>query len=58
MEYEKVEVEGKWVKHVHKEGSRFHALYYDTNGVHCNVENCEINKIKGKGNWRNHANKI
>ena len=33
-----------WVKHILKEGSRFHVLSYDTNGVHCNSKNCEINK--------------
>ena len=34
----------KWVKHILKEGSRNHVIRYDTNGRHCNVINCEINK--------------
>ena len=33
-----------WIKHILKEGSRLHVLSYDTDVVHCNVENCEINK--------------
>lgn len=32
------------VKHIIKEGSRFHVISYDTNGAHCNIKNCEINK--------------
>ena len=34
----------KWVKHLYKEGARYHVLSYDSNGVHCSEENCEINK--------------
>lgn len=34
----------KWVKHVIKEGSREHILYYDTQGTHCSCKNCEVNK--------------
>lgn len=36
----------QWVKHVIKEGSRQHVLFYDTQGVHCSYKNCEINKPK------------
>lgn len=35
--------EKRWIKHVIKEGSRYHVLSYDTLGIHCNIENCEIN---------------
>lgn len=38
----------KWVKHILKEGSRWHVICYDTNGRHCNVKNCEINKPENK----------
>lgn len=35
----------EYVKHIQfEEGSRFHVVSYDTNGCHCNVPNCEINK--------------
>ena len=32
------------VKHISKEGSRYHILYYDSEGAHCSEKNCEINK--------------
>ena len=44
MKYKEIEVKGEWVKHILGEGSRYHVISYDTNGRHCNVENCEINK--------------
>ena len=34
----------KRVKHIIKENSRFHVLYYNTEGFHCSEVNCEINK--------------
>ena len=37
----------KLVKHILKEGSRYHVLSWDNHGTHCNEPNCEINK-KGK----------
>ena len=37
----------QWVKHALEEGSRFHVISYDTNGRHCNIKNCEINKVPG-----------
>lgn len=33
-------------KHITKEGSRFHVIYYDTFGPHCSEPNCEFNKKK------------
>jgi RNA binding exosome subunit len=38
----------RWVKHVNCEGSRNHVVSYDTNGMHCNVSNCEVNKPASK----------
>lgn len=32
------------VPHILEEGSHYHVKWYDTNGVHCNVSNCEINQ--------------
>jgi len=34
----------KIVKHIVKEGSREHVIYWDTNGSHCSEPNCEINQ--------------
>lgn len=34
----------KWVKHIHKEGSRSHVKSYSAFGEHCNVVDCEINQ--------------
>ena len=34
----------EWVRHILKEGARNHVIRYDTNGIHCNVINCEINE--------------
>ena len=31
-------------KHIYKEGSREHVLWWDSRGVHCTEPNCEINK--------------
>jgi len=33
-------------KHIIKEGSRHHVLWWDSNGSHCSVKNCEINKAR------------
>ena len=35
------------LKHVIKEGARYHVKYYDSLRIHCTEKNCEINK---KGN--------
>ncbi len=37
----------KTVKHIIKEGSREHVVWWDNNGIHCKEKNCEINKKKG-----------
>lgn len=34
-----------WVPHVHKDGARFHVLWWDSNGRHCSCRNCEINRL-------------
>ena len=34
----------KIIKHIIKEDSREHVLYYDNHGVHCSEPNCEINQ--------------
>ena len=31
------------IKHVSKEGSREHVLWWDSNGCHCSEKDCEIN---------------
>jgi hypothetical protein len=36
----------KEIKHIIKEGSREHVIYYDMNGKHCSCKNCEVNKQK------------
>ena len=36
----------KRVKHIVKEGSREHVIYWDTQGAHCSEKNCEVNKRK------------
>ena len=33
-------------KHIIKEGSRRHVLYWNTNGKHCSEPDCEINQEK------------
>ena len=33
-------------KHIIKEGSRHHVLYWDTNGKHCSEPDCEVNQRK------------
>ena len=35
------------IKHIIKEGSCEHVLWYDNQGIHCSEVNCEINKTKG-----------
>jgi hypothetical protein len=37
----------KMVKHIIKEGARYHVHSYDTNGVHCSEPNCENNHGPG-----------
>ncbi len=32
------------LKHIRKEGARYHILYWNSNGSHCSEPNCEINK--------------
>lgn len=44
MKTERKKLKKMWVKHILEEGSRYHVKWYDSKGVHCNIENCEINK--------------
>lgn len=30
-------------KHIICDGARFHVTYWDTNGSHCSIKNCEVN---------------
>ena len=32
------------LKHITKEGVRYHVKYWDSEGTHCTEPNCEINK--------------
>lgn len=32
------------LKHIFKEGARYHVEWWDTNGTHCSETNCELNK--------------
>ena len=34
----------KWIKHIYKDGARFHVLWWDSFGRHCSEPNCEINR--------------
>jgi hypothetical protein len=34
----------KWVKHIIKEGARYHVIWWDNLGAHCSEPNCEINR--------------
>ena len=34
----------KILKHVIKEGSREHVIWWNSKGTHCSEPNCEINK--------------
>jgi hypothetical protein len=36
------------VKHIIKEGARYHVHSYDTNGIHCSEKDCEDNHGYGK----------
>lgn len=36
----------EWKKHIHKDGARFHVLWWDLGGTHCSEKNCEMNKPK------------
>jgi len=38
----------KMVKHIIKEGARYHVLRWDTNGQHCSEKDCEQNHGYGK----------
>lgn len=44
MKIERKKLKKTWIKHIREEGSKFHVISYNTNGSHCNIENCEINK--------------
>ena len=32
------------IKHIIKEGARYHVLWWDGDGEHCTEQNCEINR--------------
>lgn len=32
------------IKHVNREGSRWHVVWWDDNGVHCSEPGCEMNR--------------
>jgi len=34
----------EWIKHIIKEDSRKHVIWWDMRGSHCKCPNCEINK--------------
>lgn len=34
------------LKHIVREGSREHVLWYDSRGQHCTEPDCEINRIR------------
>ena len=36
------------VRHIVKEGARYHVPYWDENGKHCSEKRCELNHGKGK----------
>lgn len=38
----------KMVKHIIKEGARYHVPHWDTNGQHCSEKDCEQNHGYGK----------
>lgn len=38
----------KTVKHIIKDGARFHVLAWDTHGQKCSEPNCEVNKARPK----------
>ena len=35
-------------KHIHLHGARFHTPFWDSHGMGCSNENCEINKKRNK----------
>lgn len=41
------------MKHIIEENSRNHVLWWDSNGIHCTKENCEINEEIGSSNPTN-----
>ena len=34
------------LKHIVKEGARYHVTHWDTDGAHCSEPNCEMNRKK------------
>ena len=42
--------EKKTVKHIVKDGARYHVLHWDTSGAHCSEVDCEVNKNRGTKN--------
>ncbi len=38
----------KIIKHIIKDGARYHVLHWDTKGAHCSEPNCEVNRKKTK----------
>jgi len=38
----------KWIKHIYKEGARYHVLHWNSNGTHCSEPDCEVNKPEPK----------
>ena len=38
----------KAIKHIHKEGARYHVMNWDTHGGHCSEKDCEMNHGPGK----------
>lgn len=32
------------IKHINKEGARYHVTWWNSQGIHCTEKNCEINK--------------
>jgi len=49
VEWECQRCGGTYFHHIVKEGARYHVLRYDSTGVHCSEEKCEVNhKCKDK----------
>ncbi len=36
------------MKHIIKEGSRYHVIHWDSGGIHCSEKECEINHLTQK----------
>lgn len=43
---EKINLDEKWIRHIHCDGARFHVLWWDNKGTHCSEKDCIINKLK------------